>query len=191
MATPDRAAALAALQGIELTQRRTGQAIFYRITSDFLLLWGVVVLTGYMVTQFAPQYAGIVWIALSVAGWLASIGITLRRKAPSGASGQTRRWQWFCSPLALIVFAVLIVCMLGPVSVRQMNAFWALTFALGYTLAGLWVSRFVLFCGVTLAVLTVVGYQYLGPWFALWLGVTWGGSQILVGLYLRQVGARA
>lgn len=76
--------------------------------------------------------------------------------------GRSQSWKWFWSPVPLIVFGVLLVEMLGPVNFRQMNAYWSLNFALGYTLAGLWVSRFILTCGIALAALTVIGYQHAG-----------------------------
>jgi hypothetical protein len=84
---------------------------------------------------------------------------------------------------------LLVVVILGPFKGRQLDAFWPLLFTLGYVLAGIWVGRFFIFCGLVIALLTVTGFWWAGPWFQLWMAVVNGGALILGGLWLRRQGA--
>ncbi len=89
-----------------------------------------------------------------------------------------------------MAFGLLVVIVLGPVSLRRQDAFWPLLFMLGYVLAGNWVGRFFILCGVSVAALTVAGYLWTGAWFPLWMAATMAGALIGSGLWLRRMGAR-
>jgi hypothetical protein len=71
--TPDQAAD--SLREIERTRRRSASARGYANSSPFLVMWGVIWMIGYTISDFAPHYSGWVWLALTVAGFLGSMAI--------------------------------------------------------------------------------------------------------------------
>jgi len=72
----------------------------------------------------------------------------------------------------------------------QISAFWTTLAMLGYVLAGIWLGRFFITCGIAVTALTLVGYFWLGHWFPLWMAAIEGGALIGGGLWLRRIGVR-
>jgi hypothetical protein len=114
---------------------------------------------------------------------------TRRNQGALTRRGKSLGWRIVCAQVALVGFGVLFLIILGPLSGRQINAFWPLAFSLGYVLAGIWVGRFFVLCGIAIAGLTIAGFWWSGPWFSLWMAVVDGGGLILGGLWLRGKGA--
>jgi hypothetical protein len=186
--TIDRQTALTSLTAIEQAERRTTQAIFYGIASSFLILWGVITTAGYLLGQLWPRQAGVVWALLTIAGFALTVLMT-RRNTGLTSDQNKLGWRIVGAQIALVGFGVLVVTTIGPLSGRQLDAFWPLLFMLGYVLAGIWVGWFFVLCGVALAFLTVAGFWWSGPWFPLWMAVINGGGLLLGGLWLRRRGA--
>jgi len=187
--TLDRDAAISSLAAIEQTEQRTSQAIFYGIASAFLILWGVVTTIGYALTQVWPRHAGWTWPVLQSLGFAMTLVLTLRQRAVLTPAQRRLGWRLISAQVALVGFAALVIVVLGPFNGRQLNAFWPLVFVLGYVLAGIWVGRFLVVCGVAIAILTIAGFWWAGVWFPLWMAVVNGGALILAGLWLRRLGA--
>jgi hypothetical protein len=161
--TMDRQSAATSLSAIEHAERRTTQVIFYGSASSFLILWGVVTTVGYGIGQAFPGHAGIVWPVLMVIGFAATAAIIRRNRGGLTARQSALEWRIASAQIALIGFGVLTVATLGPFTGRQLDAFWPLVFMLGYVLAGIWVGRFFVFCGVAIALLTIAGFWWAGP----------------------------
>jgi hypothetical protein len=66
--------------------------------------------------------------------------------------------------------------------------FWPNVFMLGIVIAGLWLGRFFMLCGLSVTALSVVGYFFAGEWFDLWMAAANGGGLIACGLALRRMG---
>jgi hypothetical protein len=178
----DREHAAAALRDIAEADRRTFQAVFYARSSTLLMLWGVITACGYCFAFMQPHRAGLGWLMLDGTGVVATAAMLGRRDRLST--------QILLAFLAMIVFGVLVVTVLGPLGERRLNAFWPLLFMLGYVLAGIWVGRFFILCGASVAALTLAGFFWSGPWFALWMAAVNGGALLLGGWWLRRRGAR-
>jgi hypothetical protein len=118
-----------------------------------------------------------------------TVAMTARNRAGLTATSRQLGLRLVGAQIALIGFGVLVVTILGPFKGRQLDAFWPLVFMLGYVLAGIWVGRFFILCGITIAFLTIVGFWWSGPWFQLWMAAVNGGALILGGLWLRRQGA--
>jgi hypothetical protein len=187
--TVDRDTAVASLAAIEDAERRTARAIVYGTASTFLILWGVITAAGYIFTQAYPARAAITWPVLTVAGLAMTVVMTARNSASLTAAPSQLGWRLVGAQIALIGFGLMVVVVLGPFKGRQLDAFWPLLFMLGYVLAGIWVGRFFVLCGVAIALLTVAGFWWSGPWFQLWMAAVNGGALILGGLWLRRQGA--
>jgi hypothetical protein len=186
--TVDRDEAATSLAAIEQTEARTTQAIFYGLASAFLILWGMITVAGYVAEQVWPRQAGWVWPVLQAGGFgITAILVRSQRRVLTPPQ-QVLGWRLVWAQVALVGFAVLVIMVLGPFNARQLNAFWPLVFMLGYVLAGIWVGRFFVLCGVAIAVLTLAGFWWAGPWFPLCMAAVNGGTLIAGGLWLRRQG---
>lgn len=177
---PDQAAA--ALAEIDDTVARLRQSQFYQHSSFFLLLWGPIVALSYVVTQFAPQYAGKTWLAGSLLGAFASTIIASLARSGARRSFDPRPISAYA---VFIGFGVALVG-LGHYGPREIGAFWTLYFMTAYTMAGFWLGRAYVLIGAAVALLTMLGYAFAGPWFALWMALVNGGGLILGGLWMRR-----
>jgi hypothetical protein len=187
--TVDRESAVSSLAAIEHAERRTTQAITYGIAGGFLILWGVVTAAGYIFSWAYPRSAAIAWPVLTVAGFAITAAMVARKRRGLTVPQRQLGWRLVCAQIALIGFGVVVVVILGPFKGRQLDAFWPLVFMLGYVLAGVWVGRFFILCGVAVALLTIAGFWWSGPWFSPWMAAVDGGALILGGLWLRRQGA--
>jgi hypothetical protein len=187
--TVDRESAVSALVAIEHAERRTAQAITYGIAGGFLILWGVITVAGYLFTWAYPRLGAIVWPVLIVAGFAITAAMVARNRSSRTVPHMGLGWRLFWAQIALIGFGVVVVVILGPFSGRQLGAFWPLVFMLGYVLAGIWVGRFFVLCGAAVALLTIAGFWWSGPWFSPWMAAVNGAALILGGLWLRRQSA--
>lgn len=182
--TIDPRDAAAALSEIDDISRRVRQSLFYQRASLILVLWGVLTFVGYGMTQLRPASAMYVWNTIYVLGLGGSfvIGVMQRGKP------HVRRFEarLFLAFLLFFAFGVLWSSGLAHFSGRQLGAFWATYVMLAYTLVGLWVGLAFVAIGVSIAVLTLVGYVFAGPWFDLWMAVVNGGGLVLGGLWMRR-----
>lgn len=183
----DQVSAQSALDDIALVEARTAQAAIYGASSAILILWGVVVALAYLINQFMPAAAGHIWLVAWSTGFAGTVLISWRwKRRSSGKRRMAMRLVW--AQMVLILFGFLFLWLLPPSSPRQLEAFFPLVFMIGYVVAGLWMGRFFILCGIFVSALTVIGYLYSGPWLPLWMAFANGGALIAGGLYLRKVG---
>lgn len=183
----DQASARDALDHVAEVEARTVQAAIYGASSAILMLWGVVVAIAYLLNQIAPAMTGPTWLGAWASAFAGTALISWRWKRRSPAQHRTAmRFVW--AQVVLILFGFLFLWLLAPASPRQVAAFFPLIFMMGYMIAGLWLGRFFILCGILVSALTVIGYLYSGPWLPLWMAFANGGALIAGGLYLRKVG---
>ena len=181
--------AAASLAAIERAEQRTSQAVLYGIAGSFLMLWGAVTVIGYLFTQARPARAGIAWVILQTLGFVLTAIMIAGQRVRLVPSQRALGWRILAAQFALVGFGLAVITILGPISPRQIGAFWPLLFMLGYVLAGIWIGRFFVLCGIAIALLTIAGFWWTGPWFPLWMAAVYGGPLILGGLWLRRQGA--
>lgn len=183
----DSVSAQTALDGIAEVEARTAQAAIYGANSAILMLWGAVVTLAYLGHQFWPAGVGPIWLCAWTAGLTGTVLISWRWKRRASDRHRTvTRLVW--AQVVLILFGFLFLWLLPPSNPRQVAAFFPLVFMMGYVIAGLWLGRFFILCGILVSALTVIGYLYSGPWLPLWMAFANGGALIAGGLYLRKVG---
>jgi hypothetical protein len=54
-----------------------------------------------------------------------------------------------------------------------------------YIIAGIWFDTYLLWLGLLVTVLLLVGWWFVAPWFWLWIAVCCGGTLIGSGFYVR------
>lgn len=186
----DRESAAASLSDVARAEQRTFSAVSYGRGGSTLILWGVATAAGYVGEQYQAAWAPRIWPIVWCVGFGGSF--FLLRRGGRGAKGArgAAHWRLVAAPAALLAFGLLTTWILGPLDGRRLDAFWPLVFMLGYVLAGLWIGRFFILCGIGVGALTVAGYWLSGPWFALWMAAVNGGALILGGLWMRRAGIR-
>lgn len=176
--------AAVALSEIDNIARRVRQSLFYQRASLILVLWGVLTFIGYILNQLRPASAMQVWNTIYLLGIGGSFAIgVMQRGKPRVRIFEARLFLAF---LLFFAFGVLWSSGLAHFSGRQLSAFWATYVMLGYTLVGLWVGLAFVAIGISITVLTLIGYFFAGPWFDLWMALVNGGGLVLGGLWMRR-----
>jgi hypothetical protein len=173
--------AAAALREVEQAGRRTQALTFSAAAGPQVMAWGVIWLVCNSFVQFGPPWAPAIWLPGVVLG--TGLSIWLARRC-GGVGWDLRRGATF---LAIIGFVNALILGLAVTDPAQCNYLISLVVAVGYILAGLWRSGRLAWAGLVLAVLVLVGWWAVHPWFTLWMGVVGGGTLILTGLWLRRL----
>src|SRR2546430_263360 len=131
----DSQQATEALADIDDMVRRVRQSRIYELASRLMVMWGVLVFAGYLVTYIVPSYAVIGWNAvyvIGIAGWGAFSAINRPK------SGVRTFDLKFLYAFAMIIIFGVFCCIFGHFGPRQLSTFWPIYFALFYSIAGLW-----------------------------------------------------
>jgi hypothetical protein len=129
----DSREASAALADIDDIVQRVRQSRIYNLASQMMIMWGVLVFAGYLVTYLVPRYAFYGWTAVyvvGIAGWAllstaiqSQSGVHLRREVPARIRNAVCLWH-------LLLHA-------RPFGPRQISTFWPVYFMMMYSIAGL------------------------------------------------------
>jgi len=179
----DRSEASAALADIDDMVRRVRQSRIYDLASRILVMWGVLVFAGYLVTYLVPRYAGIGWIAVYAAGIAGWAWLSVANRPRSGARSFDRK---IALAFAMVLSFGIFCCWLGHFGPRQIGAFWPIYFMTMYAIAGLWLGHAFIAIGLAVTVLTLAGFLWLGEAFDLWMAFVNGGGLVLGGLWMRR-----
>lgn len=172
-----------ALADINDMVSRVRQSRIYDLASQMMVMWGVLVFAGYLVTYFVPRYAFIGWAAVYVVGIVGWAWLSVANQPRSGV--RTFGLKFFLA--FVIFFAFGALCnVLGHFGPRQISTFWPIYFMTMYSIAGLWFGYAFIAIGLGVTALTLVGYFYLGGAFDLWMAFVNGGGMLLGGLWMRR-----
>jgi hypothetical protein len=180
----DSKQAAEALTDVHAIVRRVRQSKIYNIASLILIMAGVLVFFGNIVSFLWPRYAGYTWIAvdaMAVAGTFAIGAFAYPKDSVRGFD-----YRLLLAFLLFFAFGILCTSVLGHYTPRQMATFWPIYYMLIYVLAGLWFGYAFVAIGLGIAALTLVGYFFVGNWFDLWMAVVNGGGLVLGGLWMRR-----
>jgi hypothetical protein len=184
----DRDTAASSLSDVERVEARTREAMWYAGATTFLFWWGGVSTVGYVFEHFEPRQAAPAWAVLMVIAFAGSFVIGRMRRA-SGAQRRTDN-RILYAQLILFAFGFLWTEVIQIAHDRQLDAFWPTLWMFGFMIAGLWVGRFFIWCGMSVTLLTVAGYYWAGDWFDIWMGVLNAAALIGGALWLRHLGVK-
>jgi hypothetical protein len=180
----DSKEASAALSDIDDIVRRVRQSRIYDLASQIAIASGILVSVGNIANYIAPSYASYIWPAVNVLNAVMVVVISLMQLPKSGI--RTFNFRVLMAFLLFYGFGILCTLVLGHFGPREMGTFWPIYFMLFYCLAGLWFGRAFLAIGLSITVLTLIGYFFImGPAFLLWMAVVNGGGLIVSGLWMR------
>jgi len=170
-----------ALRLVDEAEQRSAVLRGYQSAAPHLILWAGVVYAGaYAFGYFRPFQAGLAWAVLIPA---AVIGDALIARRDRGRV----YWGPFLGLVAtFFVFIGATAAVMQPHDPRQMAAFVPLVVAAAYVAFGIAVGRRLMFTGIALGALTLVGFFALPSIFMLWMAAVGGGALVLGGIWLRQ-----
>ncbi len=175
-----------ALNDIEQIVQRVRQSRIYDIASQIMIAAGVLVLAGNLANFVAPRQANFIWIAVNVLNVATVAALSTMGGKRSGV--QTFDFRMLAAFLLFYGFGILCSSVLGHFGPRELGAFWPIYFMLFYCIAGLWFGRAFIAIGLSIIVLTLIGYFFVeGAAFLLWMAAVNGGGLILSGLWMRRI----
>jgi hypothetical protein len=171
-----------ALSEIDEMVGRVRQSRTYDIAGLIMILWGVLVFVGNIATWLWPRDGDHIWIAVNVAGVLATLATIYFR-----AHGRSFDVRMLVAYLLFFAFGYFCSTLLGHFTPRQQGTFWPIYFMLFYSMAGLWFGYAFIAIGVCISALTLIGYYLVAGFsFLPWMAVVNGGGLILGGLWMRR-----
>jgi hypothetical protein len=180
----DSREAQAALADINDMVVRVRQSRIYDVASLIMIVAGAMVLAGNIVTYIAPRYSAYIWISINVLNVVAAAVISVASYRRTGM--RAFDYRVLTAFLLFYGFGILCISVLGHFGWREMSVFWPIYFMLFYCLAGLWFGHAFLAIGLSITVLTLIGYFFIsGALFLLWMAAVNGGGLILSGFWMR------
>lgn len=174
---------------IKETATRTHKVLAADYAGNLPILWGPISMAGFSAVEVFPHRGGYIFGFLDVLGALGTL-IMCRRWPPgrsvrsSGSLQVARRILVFW--LILFAYAVVWMLLLRPISGMQVGAFLVTVGMLGYVVIGLWTgSFFMLWLGLAVTALALLGFYMIPGWFNLWMALTAGSALLGAGLYVR------
>jgi hypothetical protein len=180
-----------ALDLVEAAQNRLRKAISASYASNLLILWGGITLAGFVALHFlgGPR-GGFIYTLLDLVGVVVTAYFLRRaphRTALRGSESRIAGWHLWGFWLALALYGTLWALVLKPSSSSQLSAFLLTLIMFAYVVMGLWfMSYFMVWLGLSVTVLTMVGYILLPAYFHLWTGVLAGSALCGTGVYIRR-----
>ncbi|MEE7474950.1 hypothetical protein [Methylobacterium hispanicum] len=182
--TDDSIAARTALDAAEDGERRILAAVTYGQAAPYLVLWGLVWLGGYTGTYLAPRSSGSIWIAATVAGWLATGALVLIQTRGGRGAALVLRMRYAASAIVLTGYASLWAFLLGAPHPNAQGVYAGTVTGFAYLVAGLWRGRLLAGLGLAVTALFLIGLTLAPPVFQLYAGCVGGGGLIAAGLLL-------
>jgi len=177
--------AVAALQDIAKTERRSFSAYGYKAAAPHLMLWGVIWFLGYGGTYLLPPDSNWIWFGLLVIGAASSALIGMRMK-PRGAAKFS--WRIFFTWLSALAAISSVLSIFYPFNGLQVGSLFPLFIGWAYVILGIWMGGRFAVAGLAIVALTLFGFFYLPPaTFLLWMALLGGAILAGTGLWLRSV----
>jgi hypothetical protein len=181
-----------AILEIENIQKKTRQVIASSRASAILMLWGAVWFFAFLYCWYLPSKEGLIWTVFDCIGIAGTIFLVIlgkrkvRAKNPlSKKLGWRMFWFWF---LLLVYGGVFMTALWTDRGFQssQIAAFICALVMFAYVIIGLWFdANFLLWLGLAVTALVVVGYLFLNSFFNLWMAPAGGGALFLTGLYIQ------
>jgi hypothetical protein len=176
--------AAAALASVEATTIAARSAFRAHRGHYHLWLWGVVWIAMALLAQFRGLAGVRLFPGVSGGGMVGSalIGFLQGRQL----RGRVDR-RFFGALATLVFFSVIFPVVLHPsaLSPETVFAYTGLIVAQAYVLAGLWFDTYMVWFGLLLAALVLLGLFVFTAIFWWWIAVCTGGAYLATGFYVR------
>jgi hypothetical protein len=173
--------ARAALRLVDEAGQRSATLRRYQSAAPHVILWGGVYAVAYTLSALRPDRSWLVWLILVPCALMVDALISRQCRG---------RFNW---RLSLGLFALLFVfvnataLIMHPSDARQMAAFLGLVAASAYVVLGIILGRRLVFTGIALGAVTLVGFFAVPAIFMPWMAAAGGGALVIGGLWLRRI----
>jgi hypothetical protein len=171
-----------ALDQIHQAAEQTRRAVARSGTGWVFIIWGCVWFVGYLASQFlAGSTSGMLWLVLDTLGGIATAIVGMR----SGRRVRTAYgWRVAGLWLALMAYVGLLVWIAWPLSPDRLVLFITVAISFGYVFIGLWLAPVVMWSGVALTALAILGWLLMPAYLGYWIAFLGGGGLIGLGVYI-------
>ena len=181
------------LSQIDDTVEQTKRMVAYAGGDVLFVVWGVIWVLGYLSSQFLPLVTGWVWLVLVATGIITSVVVSKRHMPVKSPLDKRIAWFWWLLFGYVGLWFVLLSPFIEVHGHEQSQMFWKHYGALvatvpmfAYVVTGLWLDHFMIWIGLAVTALTVLGLLLLQPYFFLWMAITGGGTLLVTGLVIRK-----
>jgi hypothetical protein len=173
------------LEVVRQAMNLTRQAMARSTTGYFFIIWGAVWFFGFLGSQLLGANAGYFWFALDILGAAASAVVVVRaaRRFRSQVG-----WQMGAFWLLLMAYGGILLWVAWPLSGDRFMLFITVLVALGYALVGLLFSPHLLYAGLGLTILAVLGWRFLPAYLGYWMAFLGGGGITGMGIFILRGG---
>lgn len=181
------------LAQVKKTAERTRKMVAYGGGDVLFIVWGVVWVLGSMGNQFLLEVCHWIWLGVVAAGVTVTL-LVAKFKSPV-RSPTDRRLGFFW--LFMFLYVGLWLGLLFPFvkigsmeeGIRFSKHFGGIMFTapmFAYVVTGLWLDDFMVWLGLGVTALTLIGLFLLQPYFWFWMAGAGGGTLIGTGLFIRK-----
>jgi hypothetical protein len=175
-----------ALKNIALVQRRASILRGYERGAPHFILWGLIWVVGYGLSDFIPSRAGLTWLILNVIGVAGSFLLGRAAAVCVPTAGKSHALRFAALSATALAFILATYYVMQPRAGVQLGAFPALLAAAIYTALGIWRGARWAVSGVVLGLCTVAGFALFKEHFMLWMAVVGGSTLLATGFWLRR-----
>jgi len=177
------------LEAIQVAMHRARR--FSEVRSGwFLVMWGILWIVSFVLGQYKPAIAPVVWITGSAIGVVATVlmsAFLYGRRGPNYVPGAALRATGFA--VAIVGFDVVALWLLELSGAREITTLVVLSAGLCFAIAGLLARRSLLVPGIVLAASVVAASRIVPGQFYLMIGVIGGLTLLVSGI--RSLGSRS
>ena len=169
------------LEIIRQAREQTQNAVARAGTGYMFIIWGIVWLIGFLGSQFLGEAQGYLWLALDVFG-IVGTAVVVLKSSRQVRTGHGKRIGIFW--LMIFIYGGLFYWITGPIEGNSYLLFITILVAFAYVVMGLWFSPPLLYIGLSITALAVVGWQFIPTYLGAWLALVGGGGLIASGIFI-------
>lgn len=200
------------LQGVDEVTSRTKKMVAYGGGDIIFIIWGIVWFLGGLGTHFMPTLTaghpqqnaligiltGSLWTVLVVSGMLLSYRVGKTAAPTRSPWGKSIGSMWFLLYLFVNIWIGLLMPFIRIEGQEQSHLFWTHMGAIAatvplfaYVVFGLFFDRYMVWVGLGMTALMMLGVYAFEPHFYLWMAFVGGGGLAGTGLMVRKLWKQA
>ena len=201
---PDEAKEM--LRGVDDITSRTKKMIAFGGGDAIFVAWGIIWFIGGLGTNFMPaataghpqrdsltgMLTGAMWLVLVAIGMAVSYRIGKTNSPTRSPIGKNIGLMWWFLYLFVDLWLTLLFPFIRIQGQHESHLFWTHLGAIAatvpmfaYVMAGLFMDRYMVWIGLGMTALMMIGVYCLEPYFYIWMAVVGGGGLAGTGLLVR------